>query len=299
MSNIFSNIRSGRLLKYNSIEHPVVFQLGGSNPTKLAKATSICSSLGYDEINLNCGCPSPYAKEDSFGAVLMKNPNTVADIVKEMIEASNGVPVTVKCRLGVDDNDSYDELKKFIETVSTAGIKHFIIHARKALLKGLNHKENRNIPPLKYDWVYNLAKDYPGVKFSLNGGLQSIEQMKEVMSEDKKLEGCMIGRLAYNDPWIMGKIDKEIYGQVGLDLSKREVILKYAEYIGKEDVCNSVAIKPLSFIFAGEKNSGVYRRFLADNVREVKYKNDPKLLIEDAIDIFSQFNATAANRTHD
>ena len=225
----------------------------------------------------------------------------VAEMVKAMITENPGKPITIKCRLGVDDNDSYEELKNFVDIVSHVGIKHFIIHARKALLKGLSHKENRSIPPLKYDWVYKLAKDFPSVQFSLNGGLQSIEQMKEVMSEDKKLVGCMIGRLAYNDPWIMGSIDKDIFGQPSLDLSKKEVVLKYADFIAKqqENVCNSVAIKPLSFFFAGEKNSGLYRRFLADNSREPKYKGDAKLLIEDAFDFFSKQNPSAVNKTYD
>ncbi len=173
-------------MRYNPVEHPVVVQLGGSDPVKMAKAASICAAMGYNEININCGCPSPKVKEGAFGAVLMNEPKTVADIVAEMKKLVS-VPVTVKCRLGVDDHDSYEEVSKFITTVSAAGASHFIIHARKAFLNGLNPKENRTVPPLRYDWVYKLVKDFPKLQFSLNGGLQSIESVLQynVITSDR------------------------------------------------------------------------------------------------------------------
>jgi len=289
--------RPDKFLRYNSNEHPVVVQLGGSDLEKMAKATSICASYGYDEININCGCPSPKVKEGSFGAALMLNPQAVYDIANAMIKASNGIPITVKCRIGVDDHDSFEELTKFISTVSSAGVNHFIIHARKAFLDGLNPKENRTIPPLKYDWVYKLTDEFPYLRFSLNGGLQSIEEMKEVMK--KEVAGCMIGRVAYNNPWIMGRIDKEIYGDKGCELSRKEVVLKYAEYIEKEsNVCNGILVKPLTFLFAGERDSNKYRRFLGEASREKKYKGNPRQLIEDAIELFGELNPTALNKTH-
>ena len=289
-----------KLLYYNSNEHPVVVQLGGSNPDDMAKAASLCASYGYDEININCGCPSPRVKEGSFGAVLMKEPLTVANIVASMKEAVNKIPITIKCRLGVDDNDSYEELTNFISTVAKSGTNHFIIHARKAFLEGLNPKENRSVPPLRYDWVYKLAKEFPGLQFSLNGGLQNIEQMKEVMAEENKLVGCMFGRLAYNNPWIIGRIDKEIFGDKGCELSRKEVLLKYGESIDKMNgVCNRTILKPITYFFAGEKNSNQYRRFLGTKLREEKYKENAKLLIEDAVELFSQYNPTAANKVHD
>eukprot|EP00826_Nyctotherus_ovalis_P001000 TRINITY_DN10102_c0_g1_i12.p1 TRINITY_DN10102_c0_g1~~TRINITY_DN10102_c0_g1_i12.p1 ORF type:complete len:267 (+),score=77.51 TRINITY_DN10102_c0_g1_i12:349-1149(+) len=266
----------------------------------MAKAASVCAAFGYDEININCGCPSPRVKEGSFGAVLMLEPLTVARIAERMRESAGGVPVTVKCRLGVDDHDSYEELNNFINVVAKSGVNHFIIHARKAYLQGLNPKENRTVPPLKYDWVYRLAEDFPSLQFSLNGGLQSIEQMKEAVAEDRKLAGCMIGRVAYNDPWMMGRIDREMFGEKGCELSRREVLLKYAEAVEQKDgVCNSVVVKPIMNLFTGEKDSNKYRRFLGTKVREEKYKGDAKLLIEDAVEVFTQCNPTAANKVHD
>ncbi len=165
------------VLKYDPVEHPVVVQFRGSEPKGMAKCTEIAASLGYDEVNINCGCPKPKAKEqEAFGAELMKHPELVLSVVTAMVKASS-VPVTVKCRIGVDDYESYEYLKSFIHTVSTGGIRHFIVHARKALLKGLNPLENRLVPPLNYDWVYRLAKDFPHLLFSINGGIRTIESV--------------------------------------------------------------------------------------------------------------------------
>eukprot|EP00826_Nyctotherus_ovalis_P058899 TRINITY_DN8145_c0_g1_i1.p1 TRINITY_DN8145_c0_g1~~TRINITY_DN8145_c0_g1_i1.p1 ORF type:complete len:309 (-),score=70.88 TRINITY_DN8145_c0_g1_i1:61-987(-) len=290
--------RPDKFLRYNSNEHPIAVQLGGSDPERMAKAAGICAAYGYDEININCGCPSPKVKEGSFGAALMLNPPGVCAIVDAMAKTVGNVPVTVKCRLGVDDHDSFEELTKFVATVSSSGVKHFIIHARKAFLDGLNPKENRNVPLLKYDWVYELARTFPGLEFSLNGGLKSIEEMREVMGEEKKLAGCMIGRVAYDNPWIVGRIDREVYGDQGCDLSRKEIALKYSEFVDKEaSTCNGILIKPLIFLFAGEKDSNKYRRFLAEGSREEKYKGNPKQLIEDAIEHFSQLNPSALNKT--
>jgi len=270
----------------------------------MAKAAEICYKMGYDEININCGCPSPKVKEGAFGAILMFDPEKVAENVREMIKMSHGVPITIKCRLGVDEHDSFEELVKFINIVSKAGVTHFVMHARKAILHGFNPKENRNIPPLKYDWVYKLADMFPTLQFSLNGGLNTIEQMQEVLAPEHKLKGCMIGRLAYNDPWILGRIDHEIYGMSHFDLSKKEVILKYAEFVEKEQkedkmMCNSLLVKPLSFFFNGERDSNKYRRFLGDAAKDEKYKNNCRQLIEDALEILGQHNPTALNKTHD
>eukprot|EP00830_Metopus_es_P006086 TRINITY_DN15796_c0_g1_i1.p1 TRINITY_DN15796_c0_g1~~TRINITY_DN15796_c0_g1_i1.p1 ORF type:complete len:287 (+),score=53.77 TRINITY_DN15796_c0_g1_i1:351-1211(+) len=267
----------------------------------MAKCASLCAAIGYDEININCGCPSPRVKEGSFGAVLMLSPHVVVQNVIAMTKTVT-TPVTIKCRLGVDDHDSYEELTKFIGAVGGAGVKHFIIHARKAFLGGLNPKENRTVPPLKYDWVYKLAADFPDMKFSLNGGLQTIESIKEVLAPEKKLLGCMIGRLSYNDPWVVGRIDKEVYGCPKLDYSRKDILLKYAEYVEKEQasskVTNSVLIKPISFLFSGEKESCKYRQFLGDGAKDEKYEKNARKLIEDALELYSGINLAAVMKTH-
>lgn len=178
-------------MKYNDIEHPLVVQLRGSNPERMAKAAVLAASLGYDEVNINCGCPARKCKcDEPFGAVLMKDPKKVQELVQEMIKSSP-IPVTVKCRIGVDDIDSFDSFRNFISTVIIGGVTHFIIHARKALLDGLDPSANRTIPPLKYDWVYAIAKQFPTIKFDLNGGLKTIEEVKVLLNIDKN---CFEGR---------------------------------------------------------------------------------------------------------
>ena len=163
-------------MKYNNpIEHPVVVQFRGSNIEQLIKATNIAASWGYDEVNINCGCPVPETKgKETFGAVMMKDPVRVQILVRDLIKASP-IPVTIKCRIGVDDLDSYEFFHNFIETTSKGGVKHFIIHARKALLKGLDIIGNRTVPPLKYEWVYQIAKEFPDLRFTINGGIKTIE----------------------------------------------------------------------------------------------------------------------------
>ncbi len=160
------------------MEHPLVVQFRGSEPERLAKCAAIAASMGYDEVNINCGCPAVSSKtQEPFGAALLKEPALVLSVVSAMVKACS-VPVTVKCRIGVDDCESYEELKGFIKTVSSGGVRHFIVHARKAILKGLNVIENRTIPPLKYEVVYKLAKDFPHLFFSINGGLKTIEGVR-------------------------------------------------------------------------------------------------------------------------
>jgi tRNA-dihydrouridine synthase A len=184
------------MLKYNQAEHPVVVQLGGSDAPALRLAAEHCVQYGYDEINLNCGCPSDRVQDGCFGAVLMKTPSLVAECMNAIHDSAGpaGVPVTVKCRIGVDDCDSYEELQEFVRTISEAApVGHFLIHARKAFLQGLNPAQNRSIPPLHYDVVYRLVQDFPHLKFSLNGGVQSLEEAAEHIA--KGVHGVMIGRM--------------------------------------------------------------------------------------------------------
>jgi tRNA-dihydrouridine synthase A len=186
-----------RLLGYSKAEHPVALQLGGSDPAELRRAVELAVPFGYDEINLNVGCPSDRVQSGCFGAVLMERPALVADCVAAMIEASP-VPVTVKCRIGVDDQDPEQVLPDFIERVAAAGVTHFVIHARKAWLKGLSPKENREIPPLDYDLVLRMKAAYPELTLCINGGFTSLDQVRAMLAAG--LDGVMIGRAAYHDP---------------------------------------------------------------------------------------------------
>jgi tRNA-dihydrouridine synthase A len=186
-----------RLLAFSPAEHPVALQLGGSDPAELAQAVRLAAPYGYAEINLNVGCPSDRVQSGCFGAVLMERPTLVADCAAAMLDASQ-VPVTVKCRIGVDDQDPEDILPHFLETVSAAGVTHFIIHARKAWLQGLSPKENRDIPPLDYPLVVRMKQHFPHLTICINGGITSLDQAKGFL--DQGIDGVMLGRAAYHDP---------------------------------------------------------------------------------------------------
>lgn len=208
------------VLKYYPVEHPVVIQLGGCDPDELMNAAKIAESLGYDEINLNVGCPSPRVQSGSFGACLMREPSLVAKCMTSMQAAVN-IPCTVKCRLGVDDQVDYEFTHNFINEVSrNSKTTHFIMHARNAILNGLSPAENRVVPPLKYDYVYRLKKDFPELDFTLNGGIKTVAHAKQLLQEHP-LHGCMIGRTAYENPWELAQIDKEIYNRPSKNYSKR------------------------------------------------------------------------------
>ncbi len=197
----------------------------------MADSAAIIQSKGFDEINLNCGCPSPANQHGNHGAILMLQPKLVAQLCLSMRNSCQ-IPVTVKCRLGVDNNDSYSELAQFIKTVNQdSGVTKFIVHARKALLQGLNPKENRTIPDLKYDWVMKLKEDFPDISFVINGGLNTIEKVKAILDKESQLEGCMCGRLAMNTPWQLARVDTEVYGESGCEaMSKVEVLKRYQAY---------------------------------------------------------------------
>ena len=194
-----------RHLDFNPQEHPVALQLGGSEPTDLAKAAKLGEQWGYDEINLNCGCPSERVQRGAFGACLMAEPRLVADGVKAMLDVV-GVPVTVKHRIGIDRVESYEFVRDFVGTVSMAGCQTFIVHARNAWLQGISPKENRELPPLKPDWVLRLKNDFPQLFFVINGGIVSMAQIHQHLSE---LDGVMVGREAYHNPWLLTEWDAE------------------------------------------------------------------------------------------
>ncbi len=215
------------LLKFDPAEHPVALQIGGSNPKRLREAAKIGVDYGYDEINLNVGCPSDRVQSGTFGACLMKEPDLVAECIAAMREAVS-VPVTVKSRIGVDDQEPAEALFEFVEKVSATGCETFIVHARKAWLKGLSPKENRMIPPLDYGIVAEVKKAYPNLTIILNGGIQTIEQSETHL---KKFDGVMLGRAAYEKPWILHEVDRIIFDQEPVLQARQEVVLQIEGYI--------------------------------------------------------------------
>jgi tRNA-dihydrouridine synthase A len=207
------------LLGFDDVEHPVALQIGGSDPVKLAKASKIGERRGYDEININIGCPSDRVQSGSFGACLMAEPELVGDCFKAMQSAVD-IPVTVKCRLGIDDQEIEKTLPAFIETVARAGCTHFIIHARKAWLQGLSPKENRDVPPLNYDLVRKMKQDFPELEIVLNGGLTDLDA---ALSESETLDGVMFGRAAYHNPWLLHEVDHKVFGEGAPVLTRADV----------------------------------------------------------------------------
>ena len=214
-------------LEFNKEEHPVAIQLGGSDVDDLVKSAKIVEDYGYDEINLNVGCPSDRVQKGRFGACLMLEPEHVAECLNAM-QTNVKVPVTIKCRLGVDHHEDYEFLYNFVNIVQDAGIKHFIIHARNGILKGLSPRQNRHIPPLKYDYVYQLKKDFPNLNSTINGGIKTIDECKEHL---KYVDGVMIGRAAYENPFLIKDIDTELYG-IGSNVNSKKYILnQYLDYV--------------------------------------------------------------------
>ena len=214
-------------LEFNKEEHPVAIQLGGSDIDDLVKSAKIAEDYGYDEINLNVGCPSDRVQKGRFGACLMLEPEHVAECLNAM-QTNVKVPVTIKCRLGVDHHEDYEFLYNFVNIVQNAGIEHFIIHARNGILKGLSPRQNRHIPPLKYDYVYQLKKDFPNLNITINGGIKTIDECKEHL---KYVDGVMIGRAAYENPFLIKDIDTELYGIESNVNSKKSILNQYLDYV--------------------------------------------------------------------
>ena len=214
-------------LEFNKEEHPVAIQLGGSDVNDLVKSAKISEDYGYDEINLNVGCPSDRVQKGRFGACLMLEPDHVAECLNAM-QTNVNVPVTIKCRLGVDHHEDYEFLYDFVNIVQSAGIKHFIIHARNGILKGLSPRQNRHVPPLKYDYVYQLKKDFPNLNITINGGIKTIDECKEHL---RLVDGVMIGRAAYENPFLIKDIDTELYGIESNVNSKKSILNQYLDYV--------------------------------------------------------------------
>ena len=219
-----------RHLRFNAEEHPVALQLGGNEPHMLAAAARLGAQWGYGEINLNCGCPSDRVQRGAFGASLMKSPQLVADCVKAMVDVVD-VPVTVKHRIGIDHNEDFDFVRDFVGTVANAGCNIFIVHARNAWLKGLSPKENRDVPPLRYAVVQRLKSEFPHLTIAINGGIQTDEVVQEQLL---RLDGVMVGREAYHNPWWMARWDALYFGGAPCQLSREEVELAMVDYMERE-----------------------------------------------------------------
>jgi tRNA-dihydrouridine synthase A len=252
-----------RLLGFAPIEHPVILQIGGSDPGKLAQASKIGEDFGYDAVNINIGCPSDRVQSGRFGACLMAEPELVGECFQKMQEAVD-IPVTVKCRLGIDDQAVEDTLPKFLDIVSKAGCNTFIIHARKAWLKGLSPKENRDVPPLDYDLVRRMKAEFPNLNIQLNGGLTEIE---ESLKETDNLDGFMLGRAAYHNPWVMTQIDGLVFGDKPDTFTREEVVLRlisYSESIEESDRTTKALLRHIMGLYSGEAGARSWRRSLSE-----------------------------------
>lgn len=252
-----------RHLDFFADEHPLALQLGGSEPDELAECARIGEQWGYDEINLNVGCPSDRVQSGRFGACLMLTPELVADCVARMREAVS-IPITVKHRIGVDHQDSYQALHHFVSTVSAAGCDTFIVHARKAWLSGLSPKENREIPPLSYDSVYQLKRDFPQLHISINGGVMTLQ---DVTRHLQQVDGVMIGRAAYNNPWMLAQADELIFGDKTKHASQREMVLSFLPFIERQceqGVRLHAITRHMLGLFHGMPGASRWRRMLSE-----------------------------------
>ena len=290
----------GDYLGFNTEEHPVAVQLGGSDPSDMAKCAELSQERGYDEVNINVGCPSDRVKNGSFGACLMAQPDVVASCVKAMQSAVD-IPVTVKCRIGIDDMDEDEDFARFIDIVADAGCDTFIVHARKAWLQGLSPKENREVPPLNYPRVYNLKKTRPDLSISINGGIKTLD---DVNTHLLNVDGVMMGREVYANPYILANVDSTIMGDESAHgISRREVVMQMQQYIERQE---DPYFKPwhaarhMLGLFQGQAGGRIWRRYLSQNGTG---KNpDPNLLmnglaeVENAqreIDLYNKAKANA------
>jgi len=253
-----------RFLDFDKTEHPVALQLGGSEPTAMTKSAELVQEWGYDEVNINVGCPSDRVQSGSFGACLMQSPELVAQNVKQM-RAAVDIPVTIKCRIGVDDQEPQEALWNLVEASANAGCKTFLVHARKAWLKGLSPKQNRDIPPLEYPLVYALKAAFPELEIVINGGISTIEACHAHLEH---VDGVMMGREAYSNPYIMARVDAELYGDDSTPLTRDEVLKEYMSYVEKQ-THKGVRLNHMSRhvvgLYHGEPSSRLFRRHISQN----------------------------------
>lgn len=275
-----------RHLDFSCEEHPLALQLGGSSIAELRKCATLAAQWGYDEINLNCGCPSERVQKGNFGASLMLEPKLVADCVDAMRNATN-IPVTVKHRLGVDESDSYDFVSRFVGTIRDAGCKTFIVHARIAVLKGLSPKKNREVPPLNYEFVYRLKNEYPDCTFVLNGGLDEHAKYNEIL---QKVNGVMIGRSIYQSPEFLGELSQLIHNSVPQNLeSVISEIHRYAVNQVNRKVPLKAITRHLLGLFHGQKGARTWRRQLSNP--DLLKRNNPDLIMRTYQELFCSLHA--------
>ncbi|MCK5001571.1 MAG: tRNA dihydrouridine(20/20a) synthase DusA [Gammaproteobacteria bacterium] len=251
-------------LRYHTDERPIVLQLGGSRPDDLADCSLMAEDAGYDEVNLNVGCPSDRVKKGRFGAGLMAEPELVAECIAAM-RSKVDIPVTVKCRIGIDDMDDESALDEFVGIVAAAGCEHFIVHARKAWLQGLSPKENRDVPPLKYEVVYRLKQARPSLRVTINGGIKTLESMQQHLQH---VDAVMLGREAYHNPYLLAQFDAQFYGSDEAPRSRQDVVHALLPYI-EQELAEGTALhamtRHLHGLFLGCRGAKAWRRFLSEN----------------------------------
>ncbi len=266
-----------RFLKFNSEESPVALQLGGSHPKELALCAKMAEDYGYDEVNLNVGCPSDRVQNGAFGACLMAKPELVAECVDAM-QSAVSIPVTVKSRIGIDNQDSYEELTFFIQKIAQANCQTFIIHARKAWLSGLSPKENREIPPLDYERVFQIKRDFPALNIIINGGITSLSQTETLLNN---VDGVMIGREVYQNPYLLSEVDNRLFSQNTDSKSRHDVILELIPYIQnqlKQGVRLNSITRHILGLFHGEYGAKLWRRYLSQHA--FKSDADEKIVLD-------------------
>lgn len=271
-------------LRFDAAEHPVALQLGGSEPEALAQSAKLGADYGYDEINLNCGCPSPRVQRGAFGACLMQEPALVAESVAAM-RAAVEIPVTVKCRIGVDDSEEFDFLAAFTQAVRTAGCRTLIVHARKAWLNGLSPKQNREVPPLRYELVHRLKTEFPDMSIVINGGLRSLEEARAQLVQ---VDGVMIGREAYENPAMLAQVDSLIFGDEAPPISRAQALRAFLPYVERERAAGTPLphiTRHILGIYRGEPGGKLFRRHLSEQGRRPGAGPE---LIEEALALVEQ-----------
>lgn len=279
-----------RFLLFNEEEHPVALQLGGCDPADLGRCAAWAEEWGYDEVNLNCGCPSDRVQSGRFGASLMADPHLVASCVKAM-QAACSIPVTIKHRTGIDHMDSYEEMANFVKPVASAGCKVFIVHARKAWLQGLSPKENREIPPLHYEWVYRLKEEMPDLTIVLNGGITSLEETREHLS---KVDGVMLGREAYQNPYMLQSVDAHLFESDDPLETREQILLEFMPYM-EEQLSQGVPLNHMSRhilgLFQQVPGARMFRRHISENA----YRKGAGIdTIHQALELVRQANRAVA-----
>ena len=301
VANAVLHTKPEQFLGHEAFEHPAVLQLGGSNPADLAQASKLVEAAGFQEVNLNCGCPSDRVQNGNFGACLMKSKSLVADCFKAMQDAVS-IPVSIKCRIGVDEFDSWEFFEDFVQTIRNAGCRIFIIHARKAWLQGLSPKENREIPPLHYDFVHRLKAEMPDLNISINGGIKTLDQVEEQL---KDLDGVMVGREAYENPWFLRDADERIFGDKRPEsdnpadiiagkarpATRKALLEAYLPYVEKqtaEGCPMTILVKHLYGLFTGLPGARKFRQTLSNGAPKASGPAEAVALVKNAMGLVQE-----------